>query len=441
MPHARREFDLSTPTARRRLKPKRNSVPYWRFIAAGRYIGYRPHVGAQHFGTWLARLYVGGEKYLIATLGSADDRAPADGEAALSYRQALDKAQTWCDLQERKAKGLAPRESDSYTVAQCMADYLDWYSAHRKALDSTRLAIGAHILPAFGRRQVVSLTSPQIREWHQWLAKAPARLRSAPGAPPHTRATQGPEGERKRKASANRILTVLKAALNLAYSEGRVASDEAWRRVKPFKGADAARIAYLDQKEAVRLMNVCQPDFRRLARAALLTGCRYGELVALRVGDYLTDSRAIHVRESKSNKARHVYLTEDAAAFFESLAVGRAGAEILLQRADGLSWGKAHQDRRMKDACKLAGIEPAVSFHILRHTYASHYLMGGGSLPALAAQLGHADTRMTSRHYGHLAESWRAQEARRFGPTFGAAKSPAPKARARAAVVSAGSSR
>ena len=36
MPHSRTESDLSTPTARRRLKPKKNSVPYWRFIAAGR---------------------------------------------------------------------------------------------------------------------------------------------------------------------------------------------------------------------------------------------------------------------------------------------------------------------------------------------------------------------------------------------------------------------
>jgi len=420
MPHSRREFDLSTPTARRRLKPKKNSVPYWRFIAAGRYIGYRPHVGAQHFGTWVARLYVGSENYLFSTLGTADDRAPADGEAVLSYRQALDKAQAWCDVEERKAKGIAPREPESYTVAQCMAEYLDWYAAHRKALSTTRHVVDAHILPAFGKWQVSSLTARQIREWHQALAKAPARLRSAPGAPQQWREVDGQEGARKRKATANRVLTILKAALNFAYSEGRVPSDEAWRRVKPFKGADAAKISYLDQDQAARLLNACEPDFRRLVRAALLTGCRYGELIALRVGAYLADSRAVHVRESKSGKARHVYLTEEAASFFEALTAGRLESEILFLRADGLSWGISHQDRRMRTACELARIEPAVSFHILRHTYASHYLMGGGSLPALAAQLGHTDTRMTVRHYGHLADSWRAEEARQCGPAFGA---------------------
>ena len=419
MPRARREFDLSTPTARRRLKAKKNSVPYWRFIADGRFIGYRPHTGAQHFGTWVARLYVGNENYVMATLGAADDRAPADGGAVLTYRQALERAQAWCDQQERRAQGIAPMEPEPYTVAQCIADYLDWYAAHRKALSTTRHAVEAHILPVFGKRQVASLAAREIRQWHQALATVPARVRSTPGTPQLWRKLEGPEDERKRKATANRILTIFKAALNFAFSEGRVAMDEAWRRVKPFKGVDAAKISYLDQEQAARLLNAGEPDFQRLVRAALLTGCRYGELIALKVGDYLPDSRAVHIRASKSNKSRHVYLTEEATAFFEAMAAGRPAGEILFLRADGLPWGSSHQDRRMRTACQAAQIDPPVSFHILRHTYASHYLMGGGSLPALAAQLGHADTRMTVLHYSHLADSWRAEEARRFGPTFG----------------------
>jgi integrase len=89
----------------------------------------------------------------------------------------------------------------------------------------------------------------------------------------------------------------------------------------------------------------------------------------------------------------------------------------------------------MRAACQVAQISPTVSFHVLRHTYASLYLMGGGSLPALAAQLGHADTRMTIRHYGHLADSWRAEEARQYGPSFGPA---APSPVVRMAAQSAG---
>src|SRR4029078_12285286 len=112
----------------------------------------------------------------------------------------------------------------------------------------------AHVLPALGRHQVSNLTHRQIREWHQALARTPARLRSAPGAPPRWRETSGPERERGRKATANRILTILKAALNLAFTEGRVSSDEGWRRVKLFKGADAAKIRFLTQDQANRLL-------------------------------------------------------------------------------------------------------------------------------------------------------------------------------------------
>jgi len=39
---------------------------------------------------------------------------------------------------------------------------------------------------------------------------------------------------RMRKATANRVLTVLKAALNYAWRDGLIASDEAWRKVRPF---------------------------------------------------------------------------------------------------------------------------------------------------------------------------------------------------------------
>ena len=60
-------------------------------------------------------------------------------------------------------------------------------------------------------------------------------------------------------------------------------SDDAWRRVKPLKAVDTARVRYLSGP-SVRLVNACGPAFRGLVRGALLTGCRYSELAALRAG-------------------------------------------------------------------------------------------------------------------------------------------------------------
>jgi integrase len=64
-------------------------------------------------------------------------------------------------------------------------------------------------------------------------------------------------------------------------------------------------------------------------------------------------------------------------------------------RADGGVWGTSHQKRPLDEASKRAGISPAVNFHILRHTHGSHLAMSGVPMGVVAAQLGHADTRMT----------------------------------------------
>jgi integrase len=74
----------------------------------------------------------------------------------------------------------------------------------------------------------------------------------------------------------------------------------------------------------------------------------------------------------------------------------------------------------MADSCTRAKIEPPASFHTLRHTYASHAVMAGAPLMVVARHLGHADTRMVEKHYGHLSASYVADEIRRAAPRFGA---------------------
>ena len=68
---------------------------------------------------------------------------------------------------------------------------------------------------------------------------------------------------RRRRSTANRVLTILKAALNHAHREGRCASDDAWRTVRAFREADAARLRYLSDDEARRLTNACPRGFPR----------------------------------------------------------------------------------------------------------------------------------------------------------------------------------
>jgi integrase len=215
------------------------------------------------------------------------------------------------------------------------------------------------------------------------------------------------------------VLTILKAALNHAWREGKVPSDVAWRRAKPFYDVDAPLVRYLTSAECLTLVNATAESFRPMVRAALLSGCRYGELTALRVNDFNADSGTLLIRTSKSGKPRHTILTDEGQRFFTDATNGKSGTDLIFTKSDGKPWGKSHQQRPLTDACKVAKITPAIGFHVLRHTHASTLARQGVPLTIIAAQLGHADSRMTERHYAHLAPSHVADTIRASFPDLG----------------------
>ena len=92
---------------------------------------------------------------------------------------------------------------------------------------------------------------------------------------------------------------------------------------------------------------------------------------------------------------------------------------MILRKRDGDRWGRSNQFRPINEACERARIEPAANFHALRHTYASHAVMNGAPLLVIAKNLGHSDTRMVEKHYGHLADSYIADAIRKAAPRFG----------------------
>jgi integrase len=363
-------------------------------------------------GIWLAKYRDESGKRYQQALGSADDARDPDGLAIVSFSQAQTKARDWAQRKERELLG-EPISTKPYTVRDAMSDYLDWYEKHRKAADRAKYAANAFILPHLGDIAAKRLTKKRIETWLHDLAETPARLRTRPDRPQKYRdSSDDPEASRRRQSTANRVLTILKAALNRAVEDGKIASDDAWRRVKPFREADAARVHYLNDDETRRLVNACVPGFRPLVQAALFTGMRYGELTNLRVADFNQDSGTVHVRQSKSSKARHVVLNDEGREFFALQGAGKAGDAFLFTKSDGEPWGRTHQQRPLQQACERAKIVPAASFHILRHTYASRLVMRGAPLFVVATQLGHGDTRMVEKHYGHLAPSYVAETIR-----------------------------
>jgi integrase len=414
---ARRVKDKALDSREARSKLKARGKPYYRAIERGLHLGYRKlRNGAP--GTWVARHYVGKQSYQVESIGAADDLSDADGVAILDYWQAQNKAR---ERMVERAHGAAGK-TGPLTVAAAMDAYLEFLDNHRKSGYDARRRDLAFIRPKLGETEVADLTATLMRKWHADLAKQPPRLRTKEGEEQKYRKL-GKDGEsmRRRRASANRTLTILKAALNMAWREHpkKVLSNAEWHRVEPFENVDAARVRYLSVAEAKRVINACDPDFRRLVQAGLETGARYGELAALEVQDFNPDAGTIAIRQSKGGKARHVVLTDEGVAFFKQVCAGRTGHEIMLQKAAGGGWLKSHQKRPMAEASARAKIAPPISFHGLRHTWASLAVMNGTPLMVVAKNLGHSDTRMVEKHYGHLAPSYIADAIRAGAPRFG----------------------
>jgi integrase len=416
-----RTADLKNPTSRSKLKLDAGKTA-WTTITSEppTHLGYHKRKG--RFARWVLRsshgkfTSKGGKevyRYGLVELGLADDKGVAGG---ISF-----------DVAKAAASALTVEDkgSKALTVNQAFEDYVEHKRQEGQPVGDLLSFGRVHIQPSLGHLLVSDLTAAKINAWKGNLASSPAQSRpkKVGDGKPRFRALDPNDAEavRRRRASTNRILNILKACLNFAFDSGHVSSNQAWgRRVKPFKAVAAARVRYLSIEECRRLINAAPPEFRLLIQAALQTGARYGELIQLEVADFHGDSGTLAIRRSKSGKPRYVVLTEEGSAFFKQLCAGRTGSELLLRKPNGGgAWRRTDQARPIREACERAKIKPRLTFHGLRHTWASLSVMNGMPLMVVARNLGHADTKMVERVYGHLAPDFITDAIRTSAPRFG----------------------
>ena len=322
MPRKVRDAALETRSARAKLKAQKK--PFYRLIEPGLHLGYRKL--ANKPGTWLVRRYAGGGVYTVknfltadGALVIADDGSDADGEAIMTFGQAQTAAKAFRP-EARQTKG-------PYTIAHALADYFAFLREEGRPehlVRSSESRAEALIIPRLGPLEVETLSAKRLRVWRDGLVKTAPLVRSRKGEPPKHRETDhGEDALRARRASANRVWTILRSALNRAFEDGKVASDKEWRKVRPFRGVDGTRPHWLTLKDAKRVINAANSDFRLLVQAALKTGGRYGALAKVKVRDFHERAGIIDLRTRKGDgteKTFKVVLTSEGTAFFDRCA-------------------------------------------------------------------------------------------------------------------------
>ena len=170
------------------------------------------------------------------------------------------------------------------------------------------------------------------------------------------------------------------------------------------------RTHYLRPDDAARfLAAIDQPDARRFAALALNTGLRAGELCALTWADIDLEAGVLHVRDSKNRTARAVPLNATARAILEEQREAAGDAKPVFPGPGG-----RHRAERPRDAIDRAFAaigQPGMTFHDLRHTFASYAAAAGTDPVTLSALLGHRGLAMV-RRYAHLMDDAAAKAVR-----------------------------
>ena len=278
-----RDTNFETPRRPRSSRAARQAL-LAQFLESGLHLGYRRTQDGG--GSWVARVPGRGQSMHERGLG-ARGRSTGRGRphGPLRSQKPRKRRAMWWKARERAGSG-SRRTIAPHGRRGARRLFRRSRTARLKGLgEGSRRRAGAHPARAW-RVEPAKLTTKRIRDWQSGLGDR-AQARSRPTASrrePKGRAvdTKDADAVRARRATANRTLTVLKAALNHAFHEGRVVSDDAWRKVKPFREADAPVVHFLSDDECRRIVNACDGAFRNIVKGALVSGCRYGELTRMR---------------------------------------------------------------------------------------------------------------------------------------------------------------
>jgi integrase/recombinase XerD len=155
-----------------------------------------------------------------------------------------------------------------------------------------------------------------------------------------------------------------------------------------------------------------KPEVRRLIesvrnlkhRTALMVmysaGMRVGEVVKLKVNDIDLDRMLIRVEQAKGKKDRYTILSPAALlslrAYWKDY---RPRGPWLFESADRKShWSIRSLQQVFKRAIAKAGIQKAVSSHVLRHSFATHLLEQGVDTLIIKDLLGHSQLQTTAKY-------------------------------------------
>ncbi len=195
-------------------------------------------------------------------------------------------------------------------------------------------------------------------------------------------------------ATVNRELALLKHMFNLAINWDLYAGSNPLRKVKFFQEVNAG-FRVLHAQEEARLLRNATPAVQDVVLFGLNTGCRIGEILSLRWQSVDFDRGLINLFSQKTQKLRVIPLNSEVRRILEFWRLGQKNDFVFYNQKTGEPF--VDLDRGLEIACEKAKID-GVTWHTLRHTFASRLLERGVDIMTVKELLGHSTVIVTMRY-------------------------------------------
>lgn len=400
---------ITTPNARAKLP----AGTHWRRLDPDVHIGYRK---GPRGGRWVVRWYRGSGAYEQATIGTADDALPSDGQTTLSFSQAerLAREHVGAARTAAAAKAAGPVA----TVRSAIDAYLTTREAREAARSpgqslkrDARSRLTRHVLSdeKLADKALHELTEADLGAWCNGLGNmAPAtraRLRNDLRAALNAAA----------RAHRARLPASLPATIREGLADARSTAPSA-RGIQVLPDADIRRI--ISAAAEVDREGSWEGDLERLILVLAATGARFSQVARLTVADVQSDRFRIMVPPSAKGgggvKATRigVRVGDDVLATLRPAIVGRPGTEPLLERWRWKQVAVAQWEKERRGAwtsaseltrpwatiLEQAGLAKGVVPYALRHSSIVRGLRVGLPVRHVAA-LHDTSSAMIERHY------------------------------------------
>lgn len=301
---------------------------------------------------------------------------------------------TMAEKREIEASKRAEVERSAMTVSELIEKYIEHQRHSIKSWQWTKRWLELHAKPLIGS---MNLTRVQHSHIENLRYKCQESGLSA--------------------ASVVHVLQAIRGAFNFGIRNGLFVGTNPTKNIK-FPKVDNARVRFLSREEsqvyldAVKLRSQTWHD---MSLVSLYSGLRFGEIAVLRWKDIDIESGVIAVLDAKAG-SRQAYIHQKMREMFVERAKAAKvanPADLVFPGVDGkliskpgnsvrrtiiaLGWNKGIEDSRQK-----------VTFHTLRHTFASWLAMNGTPLLTIKELMGHRTITMTMR-YAHLIPDQKRQ--------------------------------